>query len=179
MTGMSEEQIALDPPGRWTPAAGFAGSSAHREAVKRLLSSYRAVPTGETVRLAKRTSNLFRERARTRTPGLDVSGLTGVLDVDPVAMTADVAGMCTYEDLVAATLPHGLAGSKYVSVAVSARCWSLPALASSPESPSRSPGWSPRMFSIAATTCRRRSVKSVRKRSVSIGLMIRPFPRPR
>jgi FAD/FMN-containing dehydrogenase len=108
MTGMSEEQIALDPPGRWTPAAGLAGSSAHREAVKRLLSSYRAVPTGETVRLAKRTSNLFRERARTRTPGLDVSGLTGVLDVDPVAMTADVAGMCTYEDLIAATLPFGL-----------------------------------------------------------------------
>jgi FAD/FMN-containing dehydrogenase len=31
-----------------------------------------------------------------------------VLQVDPDARTADVAGMCTYEDLVAATLPHGL-----------------------------------------------------------------------
>ena len=32
-----------------------------------------------------------------------------MLHVDPVARTADVQGMCTYEDLVAATLPHGLA----------------------------------------------------------------------
>ena len=31
-----------------------------------------------------------------------------MLDVDPVARTADVGGMTTYEDLVAATLPHGL-----------------------------------------------------------------------
>lgn len=38
-----------------------------------------------------------------------MSGLTGVIAIDPVAKTADVAGMCTYEDLVAATLPHGLA----------------------------------------------------------------------
>ena len=28
--------------------------------------------------------------------------------MDPDARTADVAGMCTYEDLVAATLPYGL-----------------------------------------------------------------------
>ena len=41
-------------------------------------------------------------------PGLDISGLTGVISVDPEARTADVAGMCTYEDLVAATLPYGL-----------------------------------------------------------------------
>jgi FAD/FMN-containing dehydrogenase len=31
-----------------------------------------------------------------------------VISVDPDARTADVAGMCTYEDLVAATLPYGL-----------------------------------------------------------------------
>lgn len=35
--------------------------------------------------------------------------LTNVISVDPDARTADVAGMCTYEDLVAATLPFGLA----------------------------------------------------------------------
>ncbi|HEX5857157.1 MAG TPA: FAD-binding oxidoreductase, partial [Microbacterium sp.] len=35
--------------------------------------------------------------------------LTDVIAVDPAARTADVAGMCTYEDLVAATLPFGLA----------------------------------------------------------------------
>jgi hypothetical protein len=40
---------------------------------------------------------------------LDTSGLTGVIAVDPDARTADLAGMCTYEDLVAATLPYGLA----------------------------------------------------------------------
>ncbi len=41
-------------------------------------------------------------------PGLDVSGLDGVIVVDAGARTADVQGMCTYGDLVDATLPHGL-----------------------------------------------------------------------
>lgn len=76
--------------------------------MNRLLRSYRAIPTTATVRLAKPTSNLFRARAKSTTPGLNTSGLTGVIDVDTVNRTADVAGMCTYEDLVAATLPHGL-----------------------------------------------------------------------
>ena len=67
------------------------------------------MPASDPVRLAKSTSNLFRTRAKTNAPGLDTSGLTGVIAVDPEARTADVAGMCTYEDLVAATLPHGLA----------------------------------------------------------------------
>jgi FAD/FMN-containing dehydrogenase len=79
----------------------------HQEAVQRLQTSYRAIPAGSPVRLAKSTSNLFRSRAAAG-PGLDVSGLTGVLEVDPVSRTAEVAGMCTYENLVAATLPHGL-----------------------------------------------------------------------
>lgn len=60
------------------------------------------------MRLAKPTSNLFRARTKATAKGLDVSGLTGVIAVDPDARTADVAGMCTYEDLVAATLPYGL-----------------------------------------------------------------------
>jgi FAD/FMN-containing dehydrogenase len=34
--------------------------------------------------------------------------LTGVISVDPDTRTADVAGMCTYEELVAATLPYGM-----------------------------------------------------------------------
>ncbi|WP_446212842.1 FAD-binding oxidoreductase [Micromonospora sp. IBSANI012] len=80
----------------------------HDLAVDTLRRSYAAVPLGEPVRLAKRTSNLFRPRAATSSPGLDVSGLDGVLSVDPRARTADVQGMCTYEDLVDATLPHGL-----------------------------------------------------------------------
>ncbi|KZE94726.1 FAD-dependent decaprenylphosphoryl-beta-D-ribofuranose 2-oxidase [Agromyces sp. NDB4Y10] len=83
--------------------------AAHAEGVERLLRSARAIPPGAPVRLAKRTSNLFRSRVRTDAAGLDTSGLTGVIAVDPDARTADVQGMCTYEDLVAATLPHGLA----------------------------------------------------------------------
>ena len=76
--------------------------------MERLLASYRAIPPAATVRLAKPTSNLFRARAKSNAKGLDTSGLTGVIAVDPDARTADVAGMCTYEDLVAATLPYGL-----------------------------------------------------------------------
>jgi FAD/FMN-containing dehydrogenase len=60
------------------------------------------------VRLAKKTTNLFRPRAATDAPGLDVSGLNGVIAIDVDAKTADVQGMCTYEDLVDATLSHGL-----------------------------------------------------------------------
>ncbi|KQY07383.1 FAD-linked oxidase [Mycobacterium sp. Root135] len=82
--------------------------SAHAVGVERLLASYRAIPPSATVRLAKPTSNLFRAREKSTVKGLDVSGLTGVISVDPEARTADVAGMCTYEDLVAATLPYGL-----------------------------------------------------------------------
>ena len=83
--------------------------TAHSAGVERLLASYRAIPPNATVRLAKPTSNLFRARAKTSTKGLDVSGLGGVIAVDLENRTADVAGMCTYEDLVAATLPYGLA----------------------------------------------------------------------
>ena len=82
--------------------------SAHTSGVERLLASYRSIPATSSVRLAKPTSNLFRARAKRDAPGLDVSGLTGVISVDPDARTADVAGMCTYEDLVAETLRYGL-----------------------------------------------------------------------
>jgi FAD/FMN-containing dehydrogenase len=88
--------------------ASIEAQSAHAAGVERLLASFRAIPPNASVRLAKRTSNLFRARAKHSGPGLDTSGLTGVIAVDPDARTADVAGMCTYEDLVAATLPHGL-----------------------------------------------------------------------
>jgi len=72
------------------------------------MASYRSIPATSAVRLAKPTSNLFRARTKRDARGLDTSGLTGVLSVDPETGTAEVAGMCTYEDLVAATLPYGL-----------------------------------------------------------------------
>src|SRR3954470_10173790 len=80
----------------------------HERAMAALRASYDAVPDGQPVRLAKKTTNLFRPRSPQSHRGLDVSGLTGVLNVDAVNLTADVQGMCTYERLVAATLPHGL-----------------------------------------------------------------------
>lgn len=82
---------------------------AYEAGLLRLSDSYRRIPAGAPVRLAKQTSNLFRPRAKTSAPGLDVSGLAEVFEVDPKERTAVVGGMCTYEDLVAATLPHGLA----------------------------------------------------------------------
>ncbi|MGH3496181.1 MAG: FAD-binding oxidoreductase [Nocardioidaceae bacterium] len=84
------------------------GWSAHEAGVTRLLQSYRALAPGAPVRLSKSTSNLFRPRTPTSTPGLDVSGLAGVIEVDADARTADVQGMCTYERLVDVTLAHGL-----------------------------------------------------------------------
>lgn len=88
----------------WEPVAPV-GWQRHRQGVDKLLSSF---PETGRVRLAKRTSNLFRTRTAADN-GLDVSGLGGVIAVDPVAKTADVQGMCTLEDLVDATLPYGLA----------------------------------------------------------------------
>ena len=94
------------------PMSDVVGWDAHVEAVARLRASYDAIPAGAPVRLAKRTSNLFRARTATTAPGLDVSGLAGVVavDVDPATGegTADVQGMCTYEDLVDVTLARGL-----------------------------------------------------------------------
>jgi FAD/FMN-containing dehydrogenase len=83
-------------------------SKTHAAAVERLRASYAAIPTGQTVRLAKHTSNLFRPRTRRPVAGLDVSGLHGVIEVNAEGRWADVQGVCTYEHLVEATLPVGL-----------------------------------------------------------------------
>ena len=92
------------------PEAGWAPPwrPAYDARVARLRQQYAAIPAGAPVRLAKRTSNLFRQRAATTTPGLDVAAFDGVLEVDPINRTAEVQGMTTYEHLVAATLPYGL-----------------------------------------------------------------------
>lgn len=87
---------------------GVVGDRAHDAAVAALRSQYQAIPAGQRVRLAKPTSNLFRFRPPATVPGLDVGQFNRVLSVDPVARTAEVQGMTTYEDLVDATLPHRL-----------------------------------------------------------------------
>jgi FAD/FMN-containing dehydrogenase len=86
--------------------------AAHEAAVARLRTAYAAVPPGVSVRLAKPTSNLFRfrdtsARADSRVY-LDVSDFSHVLHVNADDRTAVVGGMTTYEDLVDATLRHGL-----------------------------------------------------------------------
>jgi FAD/FMN-containing dehydrogenase len=80
------------------------GRDQHLAGVARLQQSYAALPPGAPVRLAKSTSNLFRGRGPAEA-GLDVSGLTGVIEVD--GDVAEVQGMCTYEHLVEVTLQHG------------------------------------------------------------------------
>ena len=80
----------------------------HRDAVAAIQQAYQAIPAGSPIRLAKSTSNLFRFRADTTGSGLDVAQFAHVISVDPEARTAVVGGMTTYEDLVKATLRHGL-----------------------------------------------------------------------
>jgi FAD/FMN-containing dehydrogenase len=80
----------------------------HDQRVAALRAQLAAIGPDEPVRLAKRTSNLFRTRPTTKTPKLDVSGFAHVLHVDAEARTADVEGMVTYERLVDATLEHGM-----------------------------------------------------------------------
>ena len=79
----------------------------HVAAVADLVGRFRELPPETPFHLRKRTSNLFRFDGSARAT-LDVSGMSGVLGVDPVARTAEVQGMTTYEDLVDATLAHGL-----------------------------------------------------------------------
>jgi FAD/FMN-containing dehydrogenase len=101
---MSVAGAPLSAPPTVSPAA-------HAAAVAALVARYRQLPAGTRVRLGKPTSNLFRFGAGGRkgvTERLDASGLTRVIGVDPVARTAEVQGMTTYEDLVEATLAHRL-----------------------------------------------------------------------
>ncbi|MEJ2871275.1 FAD-binding oxidoreductase [Actinomycetospora sp. OC33-EN08] len=87
-------------------ATEIGSASAHERAVAAARARLAALPADAPVRLHKKTSNLF--RFRDGAGGLEVDGLDRVLHVDAEARTADVGGMTTYEDLVAATLPHGL-----------------------------------------------------------------------
>lgn len=80
----------------------------YQQLVDTLAGQYAQIPPGTPVRLAKKTSNLFRPRAAATAPGLNVAAFDGVLDVDVASCTAQVLGMTTYEHLVDATLQFGL-----------------------------------------------------------------------
>ncbi|WP_093412771.1 FAD-binding oxidoreductase [Saccharopolyspora flava] len=79
----------------------------HSDDVAELVAQYAQLPAGAPVRLAKPTSNLFRFRDPSQSPGLDVGRFTKVFDVDAEAGTAQVQGMATYEQIVDALLPTG------------------------------------------------------------------------
>lgn len=83
-------------------------STTYPALVDDLQRQWRALADDSPIRLAKSTSNVFRLRTPPPTRGLDVSGFSGVLEVDPDHATADVLGMTTYEELLDATLPYGL-----------------------------------------------------------------------
>ena len=91
-----------------TPTAAPPWRARYDALVEQVRAQYDAIPVGEPVRLAKRTSNLFRPRAEAVRPGLDVSAFDGVMEVNVAERTAEVLGMTTYEHLVDATLPRGL-----------------------------------------------------------------------
>ncbi|MDE0309125.1 MAG: FAD-binding oxidoreductase [Acidiferrobacterales bacterium] len=59
------------------------------------------------VRLAKTTSNLFRDRADFETSRLTVRDFNHLLTIDKDQQTLTAEGMITYADLVDATLEHG------------------------------------------------------------------------
>lgn len=61
-----------------------------------------------TLRLQKNTSNLFRPRAKDKSDQtIDVRSFHGVIQINKEALTADVEGMTTYEELVNETLKEG------------------------------------------------------------------------
>ena len=105
--GVSEERVIMAQRAGMRRPAAPEGDAAARYAATR--SALQAELTGSRapVRLGKRTSNLFRPR-EAAARRLDVAALSGVLEVDAEAGTADVLGMTTYEALVDATLPHGV-----------------------------------------------------------------------
>ena len=81
----------------------------HAQARTRLVEQYRAIPAGDPVRLAKRTSNLFRPRDAQRRAGAGRLGSRQrARRSTRTRAPADVQAMTTYEHLVDATLAHGL-----------------------------------------------------------------------
>ena len=63
---------------------------------------------GSAIRLAKQTSNLFRDRPTAARDRVDVSAFDHVLEVNARDGWVDVEGMVTYERLVDATLQFGV-----------------------------------------------------------------------
>ena len=81
------------------------GFAARRE---RLVAELVGEPGETALRLAKTTSNLFRDRETAPRRHLDVGDFRHVLEVDRAGGWVDVEGMTPYETLADATLAHGV-----------------------------------------------------------------------
>ncbi|MBD9666897.1 FAD-binding oxidoreductase [Variovorax sp. VRV01] len=83
---------------------------AHEARRDRLLAGLRADggSPAAPLALAKRTSNLFRDREAGPRHRIDLGDFDHVIDIDTASSTVEVEGMATYEALVAATLQHGV-----------------------------------------------------------------------
>jgi FAD/FMN-containing dehydrogenase len=78
----------------------------HQAKLDRLLASVRSGSV--EIGLAKKTSNLFRDRQPSAKPKVDLSGFDEVVRVDVAAGTVEAEGMTTYARLVDETLAHGV-----------------------------------------------------------------------
>jgi FAD/FMN-containing dehydrogenase len=85
----------------------FDSWESYRE-TSRELSRAMAGRAGNQVRLAKRTSNLFRTCSDASAERLDVRRLCRVIEIDPERRIAEVEGMTTFEDFTDAALMKGL-----------------------------------------------------------------------
>ncbi len=82
--------------------------AAHARRLARLRATLAAGDAHAPLGLAKRTSNLFRDRDEGGKHRLDLGEFDHVLEVDARAGWLDAEGLATYEALVDATLPHGV-----------------------------------------------------------------------
>jgi FAD/FMN-containing dehydrogenase len=81
---------------------------AYEEKRKQLVQELATWSGGEPIGLAKDTSNLFRDQQKAAKRKLDVRHFNEVLEVDAQHGWIEVEGMTPYDQLVDATLAHGL-----------------------------------------------------------------------
>jgi FAD/FMN-containing dehydrogenase len=86
----------------------LAERGAHALRCERLQASLRQRAPSAPLGLVKRSSNLFRDRAEPVKTRLDLQDFHHVVEVNAAQGWVDVEGSTRYEDLVAATLPHGV-----------------------------------------------------------------------